>query len=125
MTILPNPASLGSQPFRAPNTVFPATLEQLLGNELDASPVVVRFQGVRALTNIDNYCEVLLSGAGSPVMPGSLTGWVEHPAQLNDYFTDTALSPNMIRFQIVFDMNQPTFVVIQAITGLYLRVLPD
>ena len=125
MTLVPNPVSLGEHSFREANTLFPVSLETLLGNDFGMSPVVVRFQGARAIATIDNLCAVELTGPDTVILPGSLTGWVEHPAELNGYFTDPTFRSNMIRFQIIFDSTQPTAPLISAVTRLELKVLPD
>ncbi|MEM7307749.1 MAG: Ig-like domain-containing protein [Planctomycetota bacterium] len=125
MQVLPNPPSLGAQSFRGDNVIFGAPLEMVLGNELGVSPLVVRFQGARSIKVIDNLCNVTLGGPDSQIFPGSLTGWVNHPAELNAFFADPALRPNMIRFQILFDTSQPALAQLVSVTELFLRVLPD
>lgn len=103
-------------PWRGPQSLslfgFP-DLESLFGGDLGTSPIVVRFQGARLLQSIQDGCAVTFGGSGSPFLPGSLTPWVRHPAELNTYWTNPALGltpgeaaqfkPNAIRYQIVFD----------------------
>ena len=125
LKLLPNPTALGEQSFRGENDLFPVSLESLLGNELGTSPLVVRFQGARAVKQIDDLCSVDLGGPDSPIFQGSLTGWVEHPAQLNDFFGDPSLRPNMIRFQIIFDRSIPIFGALTGITELTIQAIPD
>jgi hypothetical protein len=125
MTVIPKPPSIGPQSFRGDNLLFTSTLEDLLGNELGVSPLVVRFQGARAIKETDNPCNVKLAGEESAIVPGSLTGWVTHPSELNTYFTEPGFRPNMIRFQILFDRSNPFMSAISGISELHLRVVPD
>jgi len=125
MTVIPNPPSLGAQSFRGDNSIFPQSFEDLLGNDLGASPIVVRFQGARSVKSIDSLCDVALGGEDSVIAPGSLTGWVSHPAELNTFFPEPGLRPNMIRFQVLFDRSNPFFSAIAAVDHLYLKVVPD
>ena len=125
MKILPNPPSLGEQSYRGDNDLFLAPIEDVFGSDLGSSPLVVRFQGARAIKTIENPCEIPLGGEESPIFPGSVTGWVKHPAELNTYFPDPALRPNLIRFQILFDTSQASFSALAAVTELNISVLPD
>jgi len=125
LRVLPLPLTLGEQSFRGPNDLFTQSLEELLGTELGSAPFVVRFQGARAVKQINDPCTVELEGPGADIELGSLTGWVKHPAELNAYYEDPSLRPNMFRFQIVFDRTQPAAGVIAGITEVTVRVLPD
>lgn len=125
LRVLPLPLALGEQSFRGPNDLFAQSLEELLGTELGSAPFVVRFQGARAVKQINDPCTVELEGPDADIELGSLTGWVKHPAELNAYYEDPSLRPNMFRFQIVFDRTQPAAGVIAGITELTVRVLPD
>jgi hypothetical protein len=125
LDFLPNPPSLGVQSYRGDNDLFGSSIESILGTELGAAPLVVRFQGARAVKQIDDLCDVDLGGDDSPIAPGSLTGWVEHPALLNGYFANPNLAPNMVRFQILFDRSNPFFGGLTGITGLTLSVRPN
>jgi len=86
----------------------------------------VRFQGAVAVADISsNPCNVQLSGVGSKIAQGSLTPWVRHPAELNEFFP----RPNMLRYTIVFDRagappGSPA-ALIQGITGLIVHAQPD
>lgn len=86
----------------------------------------VRFQGAVAIADISsNPCNVQLSGLGSKIAEGSLTPWVRHPAELNEFFP----RPNMLRYSIVFDRaaappGSPA-VLIQGITNLIIHAQPD
>lgn len=88
------------------------SLEDFLGSDLKGvtkSPVVVRFQGARAVEATDSPCAIDVTDQNGPVLPESVTGWVRHPAELNGYFDyltpgeAAKLRSNMVRFQIVFD----------------------
>jgi len=88
------------------------SIEDFLGSDLGGaakSPLVVRFQGARVIKAVDNLCSIDTTDPNGPVLPESLTGWVRHPAELNDYFSylpageAAKLRSNMIRFQIMFD----------------------
>ena len=108
------------------------------------SPIVVRFQGVRAIAGIPDLCGVVLSGPGTPVLPESLTPWVYHPVELtgtgaDDGYWDLVAAtgaistaeaskrrPNMVRFQVVFDPLHPSFQgAVQGITNLKVGAQPD
>ncbi len=81
----------------------------------EGSAILIRFQGARAVREIDDLCDVPLTGPDSPLQPGSLTPWVLHPAELNAYWDAVfAGDPNetaevskrrstMIRYQIIFN----------------------
>lgn len=138
---MPSGQSQISVPFRGAAGVagFPSGFEALHGNQLGPgvaaglpSPLVVRFQGARAVAVLGDPCEVELIGAISPILPGSLTPWVEHPALLNAF--DPA--PNMVRFAIVFDgtvdpasggMDVPGDILesVVGVTNLRIEALPE
>ncbi len=92
-----------AEPFRAASATFGANgfegmYDNLLGDSgLAGSPIVVRFQGARAAGALSNPCDVDLDGGNSPILPGSLTTWVDHPAKLN------GSGVNIIRYTIMFD----------------------
>ena len=125
LTFLPNPVSLGEQSYRGDNPLYVVSFEDAVGTDLGVAPFIVRFQGARAIKTIDDLCDVSLSGEDAQVFPGSITGWVKHPAELNAFFADPALRPNMIRFQIIFDASSPIASLITGITSLTISVLPD
>lgn len=118
------------------NSPFPTPLEDVPGlqNGLNAQATqncvgdyfAVRFQGARADTDISaDPCNVVLSGTSSQIEEGSLTPWVKHPAELNDF----EIKPNMIRFAVVFDgrmiMCGAPATSIKGITNLKIEVRPD
>ncbi len=121
------PSQPDEQSFRGENDVLPGgvSFETVLGNILGVSPMVIRFQGARAITAIESLCEVPLAGPDSVIQEGSLTGWVKHPAELNDYFGDPSLRSNMIRFQIVLDRTNDAFFLLDAVGEVSFKVLPD
>jgi hypothetical protein len=109
-----------------PTAAFPA-----LG-----SPFIVRFQGARAIKEISDLCNVPLSGSLTPIQPDSLTPWVLHPAELNDYWDlrfptspgeVSKRRPNMIRYQIV--MNRTAAIAaglnFVGIDDVFVDVTPD
>ena len=93
------------QSWRGDNALFPISLEEAAGTDLGGAPVVVRFQGARSASPTD-LCDVELHGPGAEIVPGSLTPWVVHPAELNAFTADPAKKPDMIRFQVIFDRSQ-------------------
>ncbi len=114
------------QSFRGTNDVFPGmTLEQVFGSDLGDAPVVVRFQGARATGTLIDPCSVPETGVSSPLAPGSLTDWVRHTAELNDFHGDTSLTPNIYRFVILWDRSHPSFSMIEGLEDLTVRIQPD
>ena len=125
-------------PFRGNNNggVIP-NFEAMFGNLINAdepdnmgSPVAIRFQGARitAGTGTD-FCETDLS---DPIFaPGSITPWVEHPEELNDFNP----IPNAMRFAVVFDRsvapyatnngNPTTVPAVRGITNLVIKASPE
>lgn len=101
------------------------SIEERFGNSFDGpapgSYVVVRFQGARSAGDIADLCNV---DQASQIVLDSLTPWVSHPEELNQF----SPRPNMIRFSVTFDLTA-TFGnpqnQIQGITGLRIRTQPD
>ncbi len=116
---------VGSLSWRGANPLVPVTLEELFGTALFNAPVVVRFQGARSAGALADPCDVELYGAGAEIVPGSLTGWVTHPSQLDTFTADPAKKPDMVRFQIVFDRNSPFANAIVAIDDLTILADPQ
>jgi len=118
-----------------PNNPFGVSLEQLLGSDLggpSASPIAVRFQGARAVKEFADPCTLNAFDPLGAVLPDSITGWVRHPAELNDYFSylpngeGAKLRSNMIRFQVVFDRGTGLVPgALLGIGGLGIRAQPD
>jgi len=125
MSVLPNPPSVGEQSYRGPNDLFASSLEDAFGNELGTSPIVVRFQGVRIVDDVDDLCTMEVLGADSAIQPGSLTGWVSHPAELNEYYDSLTLRPNAIRFQILFDETNAFASAIAGVSSIRIEAQPD
>ena len=130
-TGVPNPL----QSYRGPNDIFPNDIETTFGTTLDptgdpsgltpGAPVIVRFQGARSLAPLVNACDVQLHGVMSEIVPGSLTSWVKHPEELNTFYPDPGLTPNMIRFLVVWDASKPGYSSLAGIENLTIRVQPD
>ena len=131
---------LGPLPFRGLNGLFgtpmaPISIEDVVGSDLKGSnpaPIVVRFQGVRAIKEIEDFCNVDLSLTSEDVVSESLTGWVRHPAELNTYWdfmgpeAAAALRSNMIRFQIIFDNSTNLFPgTVLGVTNFAIQAQPD
>ena len=113
------------QSYRGTNDLFPQTLEEVFGNELGSAPLVVRFQGARALGTLIDPCAVVETGLSSPLQENSLTDWVQHPAELSDFHGDPGLTPNIFRFVVMWDKEQPFFDQIVSIEEVRVRVTPD
>ena len=101
------------------------SLEALFGSDLGAAPMVVRFQGARAVGLLVQPCTVPLSGVTSPILSGSLTNWVKHPAELSDFHQTPALTPNVFRFTVIWDRSDPMFTQFDGVDRVRLRVTPD
>lgn len=113
--------------YRLPGALFQGASVEDLAALLPFPPVSVRFQGARTLEPLDSPCDVPLAGAESPIFPGSVSGWVEHPAELDDFFAgDPTRRPNMFRFMIVFDTRDPVVSsVFQGVDDVTIQVRPD
>ena len=115
-----------AQSYRGSNDLpDPRSLEEIFGAELGAAPVVVRFQGAHTLGRLPAPCNVPLAGSGSQLVPGSLTGWVKHPAELSDFFGDPSKTPNIFRFVVLWDSSHPEFDRIEHIEEIFLTMTPD
>ena len=101
------------------------SLQDLWGDDFGAGPVVVRFQGAKAVGSLDQPCSVPLAGLESQLVPGSLTGWVDAPFLLQSFFADPALTPNIFRFIVIWDSNDPSFPVIEGVEQISIRLRPD
>lgn len=113
------------QSFRGPNDLFPIPLEQAFGSDFGTSPLVVRFQGARSSGALVEPCAVPETGSSSPLTAGSMTGWVRHPAELNDFHAQASLTPNIFRFLVLWDRSQTEIADIQGVEDLNVRVQPD
>lgn len=102
-----------------------------LGNSLNhdqpslssGSYLCIRFQGVRTASTPADLCALDLFGAG--VEPDTLTPWVQHPDQLNQF----SPQPNLVRFAVIFDQQLKRFdpavaANIRGVTNLRIRVQP-
>jgi hypothetical protein len=120
-------------PYRAPNGVMLQTFEEFWGQLIDrdlmvgemGAPFAVRFQGAKLVGSLPTppteCSEVPLSGPLSPILEGSLTPWVRHPAELNNF----AVTPDMVRFLVLFDASKTEFKKIVGVTNLRIRATPD
>jgi hypothetical protein len=117
------------QSFRGANDIAGMPLEQLFGAEFGTSPVIVRFQGARAVGTLTDPCSVP-EGAG-PIAPASISEWVCHPALLNDFHRDEngvpdeSKSPNIFRFVILWDRSQSDFTGIEGVEDITFTIQPD
>ncbi len=116
-----------------PNDSFEDTFGILLGHDLapgeSAAPIVVRFQGARAASNLDP-CDFDLDDP-LDIVPGSVTRWVDHPRKLNA----APVAPDMFRFVVIYDgtidvANNDTpgtilFGAIRGITNMRVTVDPQ
>ena len=115
------------RPFRGTNTAFPNEWEGTFGNTFGSSPIVVRFQGGRSQSSsLADPCNVDENDPFGEVLPGSLTPWVSHPAELGLVTTPSGANytPNMIRFCVLFDRTNAVRIVAdgQQVVGDLLRV---
>jgi hypothetical protein len=118
-------SGIGPTSWRGANPILPIPLEQAFGTELFGAPIVVRFQGARSAGPIADPCAVELHGPGAAFVPGSLTPWVRHPAELNALVSDPAKKPDLIRFQILFDRDQPFAGALEGVLELVLLATPQ
>ena len=89
--------------------------------------LAVRFQG--AVADLDTVgrtpCDIVVVGPGSQIQPGSLTPWVSHPAELNEFRP----RPNIVRFCVVFDRSlalaSGVNSQINGVTNLKIQVQPN
>jgi hypothetical protein len=121
-------------PHSDPTYPFPAgqDFESVIGNKLNhglpshqGSYFCVRFQGALSAGAVVDPCNVVLSGPGAGVVAGSVTPWVKHPADLNQFNP----VPNMIRFTVVFDKfiasSGSIASFIKGVTNLKIKAQPD
>jgi len=94
---------------------------ELFDAGLASAPVVVRFQGATSTGTITTPCDLDLQDPNAPIVPGSLTPWVRHPEELDQYVP----KPDMVRFVIIFDASHADFSMIQGLTNLRIFADPD
>ena len=124
-----------SIPFRGDSGVFPGTSWEnqfgislgTQGGTVPAAPIVVRFQAART-DGSTNLCNADVNDLLAGINSNSVTPWVDHPALFNDF----AVTPNMIRFAIIFDgtsqgsdMPGDVLADVVGVTNLRVRVVPD
>ena len=131
--------SSGNRPFRGTTPAFPVDWETSFGNVLGpaagASPIVVRFQGGRSRNStLADPCDVDVNDPFGDVLPGSLTPWVSHPAELAVVTSPSGANytPNMIRFCVLFDRtnslldNPGQILISEGVLGVTnLRIVAD
>ncbi len=118
------PGRANPQSFRGPNEIAGIpVIQDFIGEDLGVGGMVVRFQGARLTAPLGDPCDVTLFGAGTQILPGSLTPWVRHPSELNNM--DASLSPNMFRFQILWDPEGRGYGMINGVLELTVRATPD
>lgn len=106
--------------WREVGALFPGkSVEDVVGSDLGDGRFVVRFQGARAISPIPNLCDVDITG--SAILSSSLTPWVRHPAELNDFFENEQLRPNLIRYQIIFDESNEFASQFTGVTSVKIR----
>ncbi len=126
--------------FRGPDANLPFTptmatpdFEHFLGNTLNygvpagtGSYLAVRFQGIQVIPPLQQPCNLSLNPSDGQVLPNSLTPWVRHSADLNQFNP----KPNAVRFSVVFDTSLalapnsiPSF--IKGVTNLKILAQPD
>ena len=111
-----------------------ADLESLLGNDIGISPIVVRFQGARSNSPIEEPCFEDPTDPDSLIISESVTPWLNSPGELNTYWSDlfpenpslaASLRPNLVRVQIVFDRRAPNFNLVESVVQFSIEVQPD
>jgi hypothetical protein len=101
------------------------TLEELWGNDIDSSPIVARFQGARAIEPILQPCSVQLTGITSPLLGGSLTGWVQDPTDITNLGSPSGATANIFRFAVIWNRGNPNSSMIESVEEISIRVTPD
>jgi len=125
-----------TRPFRGVNGVvreYQNNLNYDLSGPDTPSVIAVRFQGARSNSELEDPCA---TGTGAPIIPSTLTPWVEHPADLNPGPGDTWPEPNYYRFAIFIDLaagsspDAPAGMLdfsraLRGVTDLWIRANPD
>ncbi|MFT5052330.1 MAG: hypothetical protein ACI8QZ_003763 [Chlamydiales bacterium] len=126
-------------PFRGDNSAGAgiSNFEAMFGNlfnsglpENTGSPVTVRFQGARIGSPTGTeFCGLELDDPAIAI--GSVTPWVEHPAELNTFNP----IPNAMRFSITFDRSVPPYATsggnpttvpaVSGVTNLLIKASPE
>lgn len=116
-------------PYRGDNGVTAMSLQDTWGELLNrdlmvgevGAPLVIRFQGAKSSTTINDFCNVPLSGPTSTIQQGSLTPWVRHPNELNAFNPP----PDMIRFVIIYDAFSDDLFDIRGVADITINSVPD
>lgn len=104
-----------------PEEYWGTLLNRDLGMGETASPIVVRFQGLRTTGQFDFPCDVDLTDPNEPIVIGSVTPWVQQPEELNAFLPLVTSA----RFLVLFDRSHPEFPLIKGVTNLRIEVQPE
>jgi len=120
-----------------PNNPFGSSAMSLFGTDLGGlagAPVVVRFQGARLTGLPANLCDATFDTEGGDILQNSLTPWVRHPSELNEYW-DTVFPldpqesesrrPNIIRYMVLFDTSSPNASAFNSVESFQILSQPD
>jgi hypothetical protein len=109
--------SIQLEPYRGPNSIMADSFEEAFGNTLNTG---LPFQTGAPVANL---CSLDLNGLDRDIIENSLTPWVNHPAELNEFNP----VPEMIRFCVIFDrdVNPMTLDMVKGATDLIIRAQPD
>ncbi len=116
-----NPNDPGYPLAQSFQTFWGDLLNRDLGGGETGAPVIVRFQGAKAVKSITDFCDVILTGGEAHIQPTSLTPWVRHPSELNEFNPP----PDMIRFVVVYDASHDGLMDVRGITDVGISVTPD
>jgi hypothetical protein len=104
-----------------PQTHWGDLLNRDLAMGESGAPILVRFQGAKSTGVVAAPCDVDVNDPFGDVVQGSLTPWVRHPRELNDFNPP----PDMMRFVIIFDASHGEFGSILGVTNLRVNATPD
>lgn len=120
-----------------PNNPFSGSAESQFGSDLGGptgAPVVVRFQGARLTGLPANLCDATFDTEGGDILQDSLTAWVRHPSELNDYWGTVfpadpqeveSRRPNIIRYMVIFDRGSSNWPAFGSVTSFGITTQPD
>jgi hypothetical protein len=120
-----------------PNNPFGGSAESVFGTELGGpggAPVIVRFQGARLTGLPENLCDATFDTEGGDILQSSLTPWVRHPSDLNEYWdsvfpTDPqeaeSRRPNVVRYVVIFDRSSLNASAFNSVESFQIVSLPD
>lgn len=113
----------GNGPFLGlyPEEQWGTLLNRDLGLGESAAPIVVRFQGATTNAELNFPCEADADDPDGPFEIGSVSPWVRHPRELNEFLP----LPTVTRFLILFDRSHPDFDTIKGLTNLRIEAQPE